>query len=342
MVSSTRAKRICHYLPAGASGLRFFYLNEASLQGQFPDETEFLALLEAILAARSKSPIFRKMGITPCIRERSVSYGRNFREVVQGRGAPHLKKAVLAWVTRDGPFVHDDRLCEDDDLFHCLGLDVTDGGLGEAGRRVKSGEPAAAMSFPGGPKDFAFSPLWVVHGLEEEPIATYEVRNFWEVEKALDAAFALDEPANTWPAAIEAARARFPKLSLPDSIWRNKRLANQPFDPIIRDRSLELLGHLNEYMLDRNRDGSEGPRSREIVGTCFRGDGALFSPESTTNQNVFRDEMTFEDPDGGSPVFAHWHGKVRHRHFRMHFEWPVPGDAEKIKVLYIGPKITKS
>jgi len=340
MVSSTKAKRICHYLPAGASRLRF-YLNETSLQGQFADESGFLALLEAILAARSRSPIFRAMGITPCLGERAVSYGRNFREVVQGRGAPHLKKAVLEWVTRNGPFIHDDRLCEDDDLFHCLGLDVTDGGLGEAGRRVKAGEPAAKMSFPGGPKNFAFSPLQLVHGLEEEPIATYEVKNFWEVEEALNAAFALDQPADTWQTTIETARARFPKLLLPDSIWKNKRLANQPFDAVIRDRSLALLGHLDEYMLDRNRDGSEGPRSREILSTCFVGDGALFSPESTTNQNVFRDQMTFEDPDGGSPILAHWHGKISHRHFRIHFEWPVPGAAEKIKVLYIGPKITK-
>ena len=38
----------------------------------------------------------------------------------------------------------------------------------------------------------------------------------------------------------------------------------------------------------------------------------------------FQNEMTFVDPDDATrTVFAHWHGKIRHRHFRMHFEWPV-------------------
>jgi hypothetical protein len=52
--------------------------------------------------------------------------------------------------------------------------------------------------------------------------------------------------------------------------------------------------------------------------------------------------MTFPDPEGGADIFAHFHGKISHRFFRLHFDWPVPSTATRLKVLYIGPKLTKS
>jgi hypothetical protein len=244
-------------------------------------------------------------------------------------------------VGRNGPFIDEDRLPENEDLFHCFGLEVTDGGLGEAGRRAKAGDAVAAMSFPGGTPDFAQSPLPVVHGFEEEPIATYPVENYWYAEAAVAAATAHDVPAGSWQAMVETARARFPTLVLPDAIWEDRRLARQPFDAIIRDRCYVLLGQLHSYMIGRNADGSEGPAAQEVVRTHFQGDRALFSPESPTNQSNFRADMTVEDPEGGAAIFAHWHGKISHRYFRLHFEWPVPV-AGRLKILYIGPKLTKS
>ena len=51
----------------------------------------------------------------------------------------------------------------------------------------------------------------------------------------------------------------------------------------------------------------------------------------------------FADPEiEGREIFAHWHGKIKHRYFRMHFEWPVPRQATLLKVLYLGPKLTKN
>jgi hypothetical protein len=90
----------------------------------------------------------------------------------------------------------------------------------------------------------------------------------------------------------------------------------------------------------RGRD--EGPASSEILQMFFQGERALFSPESSTNRRECRHEMTFPDPDGGDDIFAHYHGKISHRVFRLHFDWPVPAAASKLKVLYLGPKLTKS
>jgi hypothetical protein len=319
-----------------------FYLNEVSVQGQFADEADFRRLLEQLLAARARSPTLAGMRTTPALADRPVSHERSVRQVAQGwRGSP-TAGALLSWVGRNGPFIHEDRLGEAEDLFYCLGVEITDGGLGEAARRIKASELAATVSFPGGVPDFAQSPLSVVHGLKDEPIGNYPVENFWNMDSAV--ARVLDEqaPATNWQAMVEAARQRFPKLLLPNALYEDARLAREPFDAIIRDRFYALLGYLDAYMRGRDEGGNEGPEAQEILRKHFQGKRALFSPESATNKRDFEREMTFHDPEGGADILAHFHGKISHRFFRLHFDWPVPAAATSLKVLYIGPKLTKS
>jgi hypothetical protein len=67
----------------------------------------------------------------------------------------------------------------------------------------------------------------------------------------------------------------------------------------------------------RSRPRPKTRFSQYLKGLDIRGWGSLFKADSQ-------------------------HGKISHRYFRLHFEWPVPSGAEQIKVLYIGPKLTKS
>ncbi|MBD0417153.1 hypothetical protein [Oryzicola mucosus] len=319
-----------------------FYLNETSLQGQFEDERDFRPLIEQLLAARARSPVLAGMRTTPALADRPISHERSLRQVVQGwRGSP-TAAALLAWVGRNGPFIHEDRLDEAEDLFHCLGVEVTEGGLGEAARRLKSGELAATFSFPGGAQNFTQSPLHVVHGFEDEPFGEYPVENFWDADAAVARALHEQAPATNWQAMVETARQRFPKLLLPNALYEDARLVREPFDAIIRDRFYALLGYLDAYMRGRDEDGNEGREAQEVLQAHFQGERALFSPESATNRRDFQSEMTFPDPEGGTDIFAQFHGKISYRFFRLHFDWPVPAAATRLKVLYIGPKLTKS
>ena len=90
----------------------------------------------------------------------------------------------------------------------------------------------------------------------------------------------------------------------------------------------------------RGEHGEEGQVAQEIIKNYFSGDRALFTGESVTNQKSFNREMTFRRTSGDS-YFAHWHGKISHRFFRLHFEWPLSKDRKKLEVFYLGPKITK-
>ena len=102
-----------------------------------------------------------------------------------------------------------------------------------------------------------------------------------------------------------------------------------------------LLGHLDLYMCDREPNGAEGVVARSVIDNFFTGERALFTGESPSNQRDYRDVLTFPDPDGRDRIFAHWHGKISHRVFRMHFEWPVPAGQTLLKIVYLGPKLTK-
>src|SRR5262249_26046695 len=158
-----------------------------------------------------------------------------------------------------------------------------------------------------------------------ERLGQYAVSNVWTVGD-LCAAATGDEPAiASWRQLVESARLRFSNLTITDDVYENPNLLREPFEGSIRDRTMALLGHLDAYMAGRSPEGVEGPDARKIVDDYFVGDRALFSGESRTNQEAFRSDLTFPDPDNSeSKIFAHWHGKISHRYFRLHFEWPVP------------------
>ncbi len=321
-----------------------WYINEASLQGQFGDQEKFVLLLKGITSARNRfSSLKRSLHTTRLFPTRTVGPDRSLRDVLNQSNDRDLKLAVMQWVDKAGPFIDDDRLEERDDYFECLKHDVTDCGLGEATRRVKLGTPATVFSFEGGTTNFGFTPLPVDHGLPESLLGSYRVHNLWTLAAlASSAEDARPEPSD-WKALVDAGRERFPRLIIPDSVYLNAALAKEPFEATIRDRALALLSHLDAYMAGRNPDGSEGQRARAVVEDYFTGgDNALFSDESATNKRDFSARMTFADPTAtGASICATWHGKIRHRFFRMHFEWPVLPTATKLKVLYLGPKLTK-
>ena len=250
---------------------------------------------------------------------------------------------MLLWFDRYGPFWEDDRQGEQDDYFEFSGIDVTESGLGEAARRRRSDQPVATFSFLGGDIKFDLNPLAVDHGLPEERLGQYPVENFWEIALLEQSAIERGPEIKNWRALVEAARLRFPKLMIPDSVYLDKRLAREPFDTVIRDHALKLLGYLNAYMEGREANGAEGPRSRDIIDAHFTGERAAFSGESVSNQHDFKSELTFTDPEsGGRSILAHWHGKIGRKYYRIHFQWPISKNMTRLKVLYLGPKITKS
>lgn len=315
-----------------------WYINEASLQGQFNDPEEIRELFRELIQVRRRSSKLRhSLHITRMLPQAPATPHGDVRALVGNDR--DLRSSLLRWLDSTGPFVEDDRVEEIDDYFECLGVAVTYSGLGEAARRLKRGDDCASFSFEGGEKDFAQSPLTVIHGLPEAPFGEYSIRNLWELE-ALEADVIATQPtAASWSDLVEVARDRFKNLEIGD-IHLDPRLMPEPFEASIANSALDLLALLNEYVANRTEEGAEDVRAREIVEQFFSGKNARFSAESESNCREFKREMTFMRDDG-TEVFADHHGKIRHRVFRMHFEWPLHGDRKKMGVFYLGPKLTK-
>ena len=318
-----------------------WFVNDSSLQGQFENHDAFCAILRNLLSLRHRNPgVKDNLRVTRTLPQASVAPGANVRDLVTATRDKDLTSAVMNWLDRSGPFIDDARAQEEDDYFEYQNLDVTDSGLGEAARRTKMGEDCATFSFVGGPVDFAIDPLMTDHGLAEARLGQYKVHNRWDLA-TLEADVAVSSPPVTnWEQLVATARECFPYLDISD-LHLERKLAREPFESSISDRALVLLAWLDSYVADRRQDGSIGPLGQEIVEQHFTGDRAVFSNESATNIAHFKREMTFSALDGRS-IFAPWHGKISHRVFRIHFEWPLRVDRERLAILYLGPKVTKS
>ena len=317
-----------------------WYVNDASLQSQY-EAAHFEQILRSLLNARSRVfELKQNLRTSRSLLEAFAARGVTIRQILQRCKDKDLRTAVFSWLDRTGPFVEDDRLPEPDDYFECQHAEVTDTGLGEATRRTKAGDSCAAYSFEGGFTNFAVNPLMVDHGLRDDRQGRYAIFNLWSVDQLVDHALASGPAITSWEHLVNGARAKFKHLEIA-ALHTNEMLAREPFEASVRNRCLVLMRMLDDYMADRRLDGKEGAASRAIVDAHFTGERALFTGESTSNERSFRRELTFIGTDRRE-VFAPWHGKISHRYFRMHFEWPLRPERQKLAVLYLGPKITKS
>jgi hypothetical protein len=321
-----------------------WFVNDASLQGQFATVEDFEFAFRQLLRARHSYPVLRQsMRTARSFALQPAVVRKNVREVIFESKDRDFRRTVLIWLDKTGPFIDDDRMPDSDDYFECLTIDVTNGGLGEAARRKKALYEVSTFSFDRGEINFAINPLDVIHGLPDAPLCRVAIENCWQIDGLVATIAQQRLPAKSWKDLIQNARDDFPLLILPDALYQNPRISDETFERAIGDRVFVLLRILNQYVQLVHAEGVESKRAKEIIAEFFTGDRAWFSPESLTNQQAFQSELTFPDPSATeNRIFGHWHGKISRRYFRLHFQWPLSSPTARLKILYLGPKITKS
>jgi hypothetical protein len=275
-----------------------------------------------------------------CSREihtRQVTPNMNFREAIRSQSSNISVQLVLAWLTKYGPFWEDSRELNEDDYFELDGgVDVTNLGLGEAARNYLTGRCASSFSFAKG--SFDYTPINVRHGLTEAPLGDVPVPNIWDIDKLCQSVQSIIPAPVNWMHMLEQAQGRFDQLIFsPQSV---DSLRKEPFSNYVVERVFELLAVLQEFVNCLNENGSHSARNHEIIATHFAGDKVWFTDESESNKRTFRNEMSFLDQNG-KYIFCPWHGKIKTPQYRIHFEWPLPVRS-KLRIFYIGPKITKT
>jgi len=315
-----------------------WYINELSLVGQYLTAEEFRTALEPLLRLRQRSDLVRKL--VYCSRgfsNRRVTTQQNVQQAVLAIGDRTYKQQVLNWLTKAGPFWTEDRALNPDDYFHFEGTDVTDMGLGEAARRRLLEIAVGVFSFSGSIRAFDLTPIVVHHGLPEEPLGEVEVENCWTIERLTEQTIATPE---SWAEMLASASIQFERLRLADYIIDG--LSSSPFQRSICGDVLDRLRVLNRIARELSPRSSLSERGVELWQTFCVGEKAWFSDESANDRRYFKHDLSFPDPDDNAiRLDCTWHGKVKIAQFRIHFEWPRPVDQEHLKVVYIGPKITK-
>jgi len=319
---------------------RKWLFNDLSAQGSIADGEAALRLFEPLLQLREENRVAKQLIL--CSRSLHAIELLNTTNLLTGVLANNspLKTLLLSWLTKYGPFWDDERVNNEEDYFECLGSDVTDQGLGEAARREILEQMTSCYSFEGVNGVFATSPLEVVHGLPDEPEAILPIENFWDIEALRSEIQGCQPLPSNWGEAVSRARDDYPSLRISTQVER--QISAEPFSQNVVERMNVLLGILQEFVSSRD-NGLNTVRTNELVAQHFSGGKALFSDESLSNKTKFRNELSFLDPDNqGEKEFCPYHGKIKTPQYRIHFVWPLRSEDEYLKVLYIGPKITKS
>ena len=181
----------------------------------------------------------------------------------------------------------------------------------------------------------------IQHGIPEDIIDHISIENIWQLVKLRESIHnAIPRPIN-WVEMISFLEQKFDKLHFSSDII--DQLKPQPFNYYIVERLEELLGVLQSYVESRDVNGSHTNQTNEIINKHFVGKKAWFTDESDQNKIDFKCQLTFRDSDNLlKKIFAPFHGKIKVSQFRIHFPWPISPKDTYIKILYIGPKITKA
>ncbi len=314
-------------------------VNDLSVHGQFHDSAGLRDALSRLMALREMARRFgREVQCHRAFLNTEPIPGRPLQGAV-GKLDIERRRAVMAWLTRSGPFWDDVRQHGRDDWLQCNGQIVTDSALGEAAFRVLHGVECGLVSLA--PSRWCQSPLDVTWVREAERLddGNAAVENLWRVETLEESLRHRAPPLRSWDGLRETSESRFTNLVFAENCFAP--LAGSPFTKGAADRLAILLDVLDRFASAFDEDGSRNAEGHRIYRDYFTGDGALFSDSSDTEKRAFRRELTFVHPeDPASSLFCTWHGKVRHQTLRVHFSWPVEA-GKPVHVVYAGPKITK-
>lgn len=314
-------------------------LNELSLHGQFDSLQAFKTAMNTIMLAKEKMKEFKRELycdrniIENCL----VTHDLNLRQAIQ-QFEISKRRAVMSWLTKEGPFWEDSREHNEDEYLECQGEVITNCSLGEVAYQHFCGNAYQSFSF--NPSNWLINPLSVSWYKDNCEIDKIEVINHSDI-------ITLEQFLQQASPAIESWQQLAQEMPW---LCRNLTFSENSFDPLYeypfvhsaKKRIIELLITLDKFKTCFDEDGCRTSDGHHLYHKHFTGDKGWFSDSSLTEKHIFKNELTFKNPDGNGEVLScTWHGKIKTPQFRIHFSWPITADSP-LYVPYIGPKITKT
>jgi hypothetical protein len=312
-------------------------VNDLSIHGQFSDLSSFRLAIDRVMAMRRIARRFgRDLYCHRNVAHAQVAPTLAMPSAIQALGVD-VRRALMQWLTRQGPFWEDIRLHGRDDYLECRGEVVTDSAVGEAAYCSFHGFERHLVSLV--PSSWQLTPVPVTWVTDADAVRAVEIDNHWDPDRLEAVLQRAPVPLESWKHLARVATTRCPGLTFASDSF--EPLDGHPFGPGPAERILVLLEKLHTFKGCCDEQGRRTPEGQRLYQDHFTGDKAWFSDSSDSDKQDFRAKLTFRHPTAeGEFLFCPWHGKVKTPQFRIHFSWPVSAD-QPLYVVYVGPKITK-
>jgi len=312
-------------------------VNDLSIQSQFPDITTFQAAIDRLISMRNLS---HRFGVTLYC-HRNMALAQVTKELNMPQAIRYFSKekqsALMAWITKNGPYWEDYQEHNSDDYLECNEQIVTDCAIGEAAFRCFHSGNCQLISMT--PSNWEHSPLsvWWRRGSHAD-VDTQVINHCNTVN--LETTLRLKQPSiESWQQLGSTCCERFINLKFSEDAF--KSLDGHPFVPGAAKRIVERLEILDQYKVCFDVNGQQTQKGNQIYQEHFTGDKSWFSDSSDDEKRDFKDELTFKHPaKDGKTLFCTMHGKVNTPKIRIHFSWPITANSA-LYVVYVGHKITK-
>lgn len=314
------------------------YVNDLSLHSQFTNSVDFKQALKEILDCRSCAETYsRRFIVYRTIMGRNVMLQQDFRTAVQDIRDLGIKRAVMSWLTKNGPFADDELVRDPAEIYSYNDEWVTDEVLGEVAARALRGDHVVTVSFS--PSDYMKEELCITWLQDDDSSKVCDIENYWEQVTLRQRMENAQAPIKSWGDLVNRAKTRFTHLTFLDLF--GKDLIGEPFSQLIASNAMELLFVLNQLKANINEHGRFTIEADNLKRLYFEGHHPKFTDASETEKNdpTFRSRMIFKAPDGSS-LECFWHGKINHLFFRLHFSSPITREAP-LYIAYLGQKLTK-
>ncbi|MCY4672484.1 MAG: hypothetical protein OXD43_01735 [Bacteroidetes bacterium] len=316
-------------------------LNDLSIHEQFHDLTDLQRAFAQLIEMRRVAWSFeREVRCTRLIYGRKPIPGVELLSAINRISNQNLKRAILSWLTRSGPFWEESQKHSGDDWLECEGeLIVTDTGVGEAAFRMLNDEKCGLITIY--PSDWTYNPLLVTwkRGIEATDTTVMSVNNWWAPRELENDLARMRSPIGSWQELAESSVSSFDGLTFFEESF--DPLFKLPFSRSASNRIGQLLTTLSSLVRAYDADGNRTGEGHKIYSKFFTGERAWFSDSSDSEKRRFREELKFSDRTLQiSGLSCTWHGKINYTTpIRMHFSWPIQA-GKPLYIVYIGPKKT--
>ncbi len=315
-----------------------FLVNDLSLDGQFHELASFKGAVANVMEIRQR---VRQHGYELFCHRRlaaaKVTCDTVMRQAV-GCMPKSEQRALMSWITKQGPHWEDDRLHRGDDYLESGGEVVTDSAIGEAAWCMLRGSRRELVSFDS--SSWLMTPIPVRWQRDDGTCEDTSIPNHWTLDSVEEALDRHPSPVASWTDLATRSRERCGRLTFAADAF--EPLRGHPFSPGVAARVRVLLNTLDRMKGCFAADCSRTPEGSRLYQDHFTGDKAWFSDSSDSEKTSFTRQLTFKHPeDADATVFCPWHGKVKlPPQFRIHFSWPMTS-KDPLYVVYVGPKITR-